>query len=128
MLPPSSSPNFFTTPSGKASAGLRCWNASKRRSGAFRSIRGPLPDGGTDSRRVDSRRSVDQLEALAPALLPGPFRHPPFAGGAAADVDRLAVAVAVEDARVDVGAAADRGRVDEAGGGGFDGRGDRPAR
>src|ERR1700743_1333665 len=113
MLPPSSSLYFFTTPSGKASAGTRCWNWSKRRSGAFTSMRGPLPGGGADSRRVAGARSVDQLEDLALDLLPGPFRHPPFARGAAADVDRLAVAVTVEDARVDVGAATDRGRVAE---------------
>src|ERR1700753_622970 len=98
MLPPSSSPYFFTTPSGKASAGRPCWKASKRRSGALKSIREPLPD---------------QLERLALDLLPGALRHPPLGGGAAADVDRLAVAVTVEDARVDVGAAAGRRGVSE---------------
>src|ERR1700679_3464803 len=98
MLPPSSSPNFLTMPSGSASAGLVCWNRSKRRSGAFTSMDGSLPD---------------QLEDLALDPLPGPFRHRPGRGGAATEVDRLAVAVAVEDARVDVGAAADGGRVAE---------------
>src|SRR6185312_9038834 len=118
MLPPSSSPNFFTTPSGMASAGLRCWNSSKRRSGAFASMAEPLP------RRAP--RSIDQVEHLALDPLPRPFRHRPRRGGAAAEVDRLAVAIAVEDARVDVGAAADRGGVAERGGDGLDGAVDRP--
>jgi hypothetical protein len=47
------------------------------------------------------RRSLpDQVEDLALDLLPGALRHPPRGRGAAADRDRLAVAVAVEDARV----------------------------
>src|SRR6202000_291646 len=100
MLPPSSSPNFLKMPSGRAKAGLVCWNSSKRRSGAFTSMARPLP--------IAARRSIDQLEDLALDPLPGALRHPALGGGAAADVDRLAVAVAVEDARVDVGAAADR--------------------
>src|ERR1700743_360438 len=98
MLPPSSSPYFFTTPTGKASGVTFCWKESKRRRGALKSMRGLLPD---------------QLEDLALDLLSGPLRHLPLGGGAAADVDRLAVAVAVEDARVDVGAAADRRGVAE---------------
>src|ERR1700761_1784630 len=103
MLPPSSSPNFLTMPSGSASAGLVCWYSSKRRSGAFTSMSGPLP--------TAPWRSIDQLEDLVLDPLPGALRHPPLRRGAPADVDRLAVAIAIEDARVDVGAAAERRRV-----------------
>src|ERR1700759_5716030 len=109
MLPPSSSPNFFTTPIGAARGLWRCWNSSTVRRRAFRSMPGFLPD-------QLQHRGLDLLAPLRPDL------------AAAAEIvgEGVAVAVAVEDAGVDVGATADRRRVAERFGDRFDSGVDDP--